>query len=56
MASGNGIDLVAIQKGKPAVEKRYEISDQDLIELNLKNKDKKYCKYKGGDTLAGHGK
>ncbi|MHA1563621.1 MAG: proteasome subunit beta, partial [Promethearchaeota archaeon] len=33
MASGNGIDLVAIQKGKKTVEKRYEISDQDLIEL-----------------------
>ncbi len=33
MASGNGIDLVAIQKGKEVVEKRYEISDQDLIEL-----------------------
>ncbi len=33
MASGNGIDLVAIQKGKEPVEKRYEISDQDLIEL-----------------------
>ena len=38
MASGNGIDLVAIQKGKKTVEKRYEISDQDLIELKLKNK------------------
>ncbi|MHA1510224.1 MAG: proteasome subunit beta [Promethearchaeota archaeon] len=37
MASGNGIDLVAIQKGKKTVEKRYEISDQDLIELKLKN-------------------
>ena len=33
MASGNGIDLVAIQKGKKIIEKRYEISDQDLIEL-----------------------
>ena len=41
MASGNGIDLVALQKGKSPVEKRYEISDQDLIELNLKNTDKK---------------
>ena len=38
MASGNGIDLVAIQKGKKTVEKRYEISDQDLIELKLKDK------------------
>jgi proteasome beta subunit len=33
IASGNGIDLVAIQKGKKTIEKRYEISDQDLIEL-----------------------
>ncbi len=41
MASGNGIDLVAIQKGKKTVEKRYEISDQDLIELKLKDKNKK---------------
>jgi proteasome beta subunit len=41
MASGNGIDLVVLQKGKSPVEKRYEISDQDLIELNLKNTDKK---------------
>lgn len=33
MASGNGIDLVALQKGKEPIEKRFEISDQDLIEL-----------------------
>ena len=41
MASGNGIDLVAIQKGKEVVEKRYEISDENLIELNLEKKNKK---------------
>jgi len=38
MASGNGIDLVAIQKGKKTIEKRYEVSDQDLIELKFKDK------------------
>jgi len=38
MASGNGIDFVAIKKKKKTVEKRYEISDQNLIELKLKNK------------------
>jgi len=40
MASGNGIDLVGMVKGQKPVEKRYEISDEKLIDLNSKKKKK----------------
>lgn len=31
IASGNGIDIACIQKGKETIEKSYKISDKDLI-------------------------
>ncbi|MHA1777378.1 MAG: proteasome subunit beta [Promethearchaeota archaeon] len=36
IASGNGIDVVVIQKDQPVIEKHYEVSDKSLISNNFK--------------------
>jgi proteasome beta subunit len=41
IASGNGIDVVGIQKGKEPIEKSYKITDKSLIELKLKKSTSK---------------
>ncbi|TFH31346.1 MAG: proteasome subunit beta [Promethearchaeota archaeon] len=37
IASGNGIDVVVLQKGKAPLEKRYEVDDESLIDGTFKS-------------------
>jgi proteasome beta subunit len=40
IATGNGIDVVGIGKGKPPIEKSYKVSDPDLINNTFAKKEK----------------
>ncbi|UYP47411.1 Proteasome subunit beta [Candidatus Lokiarchaeum ossiferum] len=46
IASGNGIDIIALQKGQAPIEKRYEITDIDIRDNKIENKKKKVSKKK----------
>lgn len=50
IASGNGIDIIALQKDKNLIEKRYEISDSELISNKIGSKKRKVSKKKSSKT------
>ncbi len=50
IASGNGIDVIGLQKGKDPLEKRYEVSDKNLLNNKLAQKKRKSSKKKSSKS------